>query len=60
MWPFKEKKPERDFTNETIADLKNFRDIGETFNYLGRNCILHSMIARANELPALINQNPPM
>ena len=43
MWPFKEKEPKEKEPNhgaETVAELKAFRDIGETFNYLGRTCIV--------------------
>lgn len=40
MWPFGEKEPERDKTGEAIAELKAFRDVGETFNYLGRICLV--------------------
>ena len=41
MWPFtkeKEHKPNR--TQECIEKLKAFRDIGQTFNYLGRVCVV--------------------
>jgi hypothetical protein len=40
MWPFKKKEPERDWTSEEIEKLKAFRDVGETFNYLGRTCVV--------------------
>ena len=40
MWPFKKKEPERDMTGEAIEKLKAFRDVGETFNYLGRTCVV--------------------
>ena len=40
MWPFKKKEPKPDRTGETIAKLKSFKDIGETFNYLGRTCVV--------------------
>lgn len=40
MWPFKKKEHERDTTGEAIAELKAFRDVGETFNYLGRTCVV--------------------
>lgn len=83
MWPFKKKEPECDINNTEFARLKSFRDVGETFNYLGRECIvtgfgqypsnvgyipllrfdycdnngvLHSVSARIEELPALMNQ----
>ena len=35
MWPSKE-----DYVDKEIAKLKAFRDIGETFNYLGRTCVV--------------------
>jgi len=40
MWQFKKKEPERDTIGEAIAELKEFRDVGETFIYLGRICIV--------------------
>jgi hypothetical protein len=41
MWPFtKNKEPEPNRTQECIDRLKAFRDIGETFDYLGRTCIV--------------------
>ena len=40
MWPFNKKEPERNYTAEAVAKLKEFKDVGETFNYLGRHCIV--------------------
>jgi hypothetical protein len=51
MWPFKSKKEvaakesEFDCAVESAIDcavneIKKFRDVGETFNYLGRTCIV--------------------
>lgn len=43
MWPFKHKsEPESDYIVNVTPDarLKAFRDIGETFNYLGRECVV--------------------
>ena len=37
MWPFRKKV---DTTEQGIDELKAFRNIGETFNYLGRTCIV--------------------
>jgi hypothetical protein len=50
MWPFKKRPPKTDLTDETnaywmieeIADLRSFRDVGETFIYLGRTCVVTS------------------
>jgi hypothetical protein len=77
------KKESDHWADLELAELKAFRDVGETFNYLGRECVvtghrylpgrfgcwphmqfdycdnngvIHSMSARANELPALIKQ----
>ncbi len=40
MWPFKKTEPKPDPINDAIAELKAFRDIGETFIYLGRTCMV--------------------
>ena len=47
MWPFKKKEVEATKIdiriknmNDTIEKFKAFREIGETFNYLGRTCIV--------------------
>lgn len=40
MWPFTKKEPKRDYITEAIVKLKEFKDVGETFNYLGRQCIV--------------------
>jgi len=40
MWPFKKKEFERNAKVEAIAKLKAFRDVGETFKYLGRTCVV--------------------
>lgn len=42
MWPFREKetKTKIDGTKKAVDELKAFRDIGETFNYLGITCIV--------------------
>lgn len=40
MWPFKKKEPERNCAGEAIEKLQEFKKIGETFNYLGRTCIV--------------------
>lgn len=57
MWPFKKRapEPERDWLAEGIAELKAFRDIGQTFNYLGRTCIVcsHTTIIGLLILPRL-------
>ncbi len=42
MWPFKEKEPERNTTQEAIDDLASFRDIGEKFTYMGIEMIVES------------------
>lgn len=46
MWPFKKNKnrEERraDCVTAQIAELKAFRDIGDTFFHLGRTCIVTS------------------
>ncbi len=42
---------------KAVDDLKKFRDIGETFNYLGRTCIVTSHIRHdmcLGSLPALL------
>lgn len=49
MWPFKKKEPEQPKVNRTqecIAELRAFKDIGEKFNYLGVTiiCTGHSKI----------------
>jgi hypothetical protein len=41
MWPFKQ-KPEPDITQETIDELKAFREVGEKFNYMGIEMIVES------------------
>lgn len=42
MWPFKKKtiELERDKIGAAIAKLEAFRKIGETFNCLGRTCVV--------------------
>lgn len=40
MWPFTKKESKPDWCEEGIAKLKAFRDVGQTFNYLGRTCIV--------------------
>lgn len=41
MWPFSEKKkPEVDRTQACIDKLMAFKKVGETFNYLGRTCVV--------------------
>lgn len=45
MWPFKNKErvneeSSKDTITIAINKLKEFRDVGETFNYLGRTCIV--------------------
>ena len=40
MWPFKKKEHEPNRNLEDISKLRAFRDVGETFNYLGRTCIV--------------------
>ena len=40
MWPFKTKQPERDPRLDGVRELKEFRGLGQTFNYLGRTCIV--------------------
>lgn len=48
MWPLKKKDTRKllqtksDLTQETIDDLKSFRDIGEKFNYMGIEMIVES------------------
>lgn len=46
MWPFKksaESQPAKpDSMHEAIEALRSFRDIGQSFNYLGRKCIVTS------------------
>lgn len=39
MW-FSKKPRKKSWEEETEEKLKAFRDIGETFNYLGRKCIV--------------------
>ena len=40
MWPFNKRESKPNHFEEGISKLKEFRDIGETFNYLGRTCIV--------------------
>ena len=42
MWPFTKKieEPKIDWVQQYIDEFKAFRDIGETFNYLGRTCVV--------------------
>ena len=43
MWPFSKKEPKppkKDWVQEGIDALKAFRDVGQTFNYLGRVCVV--------------------
>lgn len=42
MWPFKTRKNEkqRDYNQNLIDELREFRGMGETFNYLGRTLIV--------------------
>lgn len=40
MWPFKTKPREPNWKIQAIKDLRAFRDIGQTFNYLGRTCVV--------------------
>jgi hypothetical protein len=40
VWPFTKKEPKPDWCDEGIAALKAFRDVGQTFSYLGRTCIV--------------------
>lgn len=46
MWPFKKKQEVKetkvDHTALAIEKFKEFRQIGETFNYLGRTCLVTS------------------
>lgn len=39
MWPFKS-KPKSNPSEEVLDKLRAFREVGETFNYLGRTCIV--------------------
>lgn len=56
MWPFKRKEPERDYVSEEIEKLKAFRDVGETFNYLGRTCVVagHYDVWGGEKIPMLM------
>lgn len=40
MWSFKKKQMGKDPTVERFEKLERFRKVGETFNYLGRTCIV--------------------
>ena len=41
MWPFsKKEEPKENRTQACIDELRAFRNVGETFNYLGRTCIV--------------------
>ena len=41
MWPFsKKEEPKEGRTQACIDELKAFRKVGETFNYLGRTCVV--------------------
>lgn len=41
MWPFsKKEEPKEDRTQAYIDELRAFRDVGDTFNYLGRRCVV--------------------
>jgi len=43
MWPFKKKEskePIEDLRHAAIEKIEGFRKIGETFNYLGRTCVV--------------------
>ena len=40
MWPFTKTEPRENGTLEAVNKLKAFRDVGETFQYLGRKCVV--------------------
>ena len=41
MWPFsKKEEPKENRTQACIDKLQEFRKVGETFNYLGRTCVV--------------------
>lgn len=40
MWPFKPKPKAPCWKQQGVEAFKAFRDIGQTFNYLGRTCIV--------------------
>lgn len=44
MWPFKKQKPKEDGRKAAVDALKEFRDIGEKFNYMGIEMIVESHV----------------
>lgn len=40
MWPFRKKDRESSCLDEGLKKLAAFREVGETFNYLGRTCVV--------------------
>jgi hypothetical protein len=40
IWPFKKREPRPDWRRDAIARLQAWRKIGETFEYLGRQCVV--------------------
>ena len=42
LWPFKRKEAGPDARTEAFEALRNFRDVGEKFNYLGVEMIVES------------------
>jgi len=43
IWPFK-RKPEHDWKKEQLDLLKDFRDVGEKFTYLGKEMLVVSHV----------------